>query len=101
MQYYYEIHITGKNGFSTSIITDTQMDDDDIILAAYEDDILHGDDCHYVDYVRELTYDEWNEMFNPNGEPNYMCGNCGGGFTRDEIISYDDDTDLCIGCSGA
>ena len=30
----------------------------------------------------------------------YMCNNCGGGFSSGEIISYDDDTDLCLGCSG-
>lgn len=66
MKYYYEIHVTGKNGFSTSIITDSEMDDDDIILKAYEDDILHGDDCHYVDYVQELTYEEWNVHFRDN-----------------------------------
>ncbi len=64
MKYYYEIHVTGKNGFSTSIITDMSMDEEDIILKAYEDDILHGDDCHHVDYVQELTYEEWNEWFN-------------------------------------
>ena len=60
---YYEIHVTGKNGFSTSLITDFPMDDDDIILKAYEDDILHGDDCHHVDYIQELTFEEWEMHF--------------------------------------
>ena len=66
MNYYYEIHVVGKNGFSTAIITDIPMDDDGVILAAYENDILHADDCHYVDYVNELSFKEWNENFNFN-----------------------------------
>jgi len=66
MKYYYEIHVTGKNGFSTSVITDFPMDDDDIILSAYENDILSGDDCHYIDYIQELSYEDWDEYFNFN-----------------------------------
>jgi hypothetical protein len=66
VKFYYEIHITGKNGFSTSIITDVEMDDDEIILKAYADDILSGNDCHYVDYINKLDYEEWNEHFNFN-----------------------------------
>jgi len=65
-KFYYEIHVTGKNGFSTSIITDCQMDDDDIILAAYENDILSGDDFHYIDYIEELSFEDWDEHFNFN-----------------------------------
>ena len=63
---YYEIHVTGKNGFSTSIITDMPMDDDDIILAAYENDVLHGDDHYFIDYIQELTFEEWDTHFNFN-----------------------------------
>lgn len=64
--YYYEIHVCGKNGFSTSIISETQLDDDDIIMRAYEEDKLEGDDCHYVDYIEELTFEEWDKWFNFN-----------------------------------
>jgi hypothetical protein len=35
-----------------------------------------------------------------NIDNRYMCCNCGGGFSVDEIVNYDDDTDLCIGCAG-
>jgi len=64
MNYYYEIHVTGKNGFSTAVIADMPMEDDDIILKAYEDDILHDDDCHYIDYIQELSFEDWNTHFN-------------------------------------
>ena len=64
--YYYEIHVTGKNGFSTSVQTKTELDDDDVVLLAYEQDKLHGDDCHHVDYVQELSFDDWNTHFNFN-----------------------------------
>lgn len=66
MNYYYEIHVTGKNGFSTTVMTEIQMDDDDVILAAYENDVLHGDDYFYIDYIQELSYEDWNEYFNFN-----------------------------------
>lgn len=41
-------------------------DDDDVIMLAYEQDKLEGDDCHYVDYVQKLTFEEWDEWFNFN-----------------------------------
>lgn len=62
--FFYEIHVVGKNGFSTSIITEFEMDDDDIIIACYENDVLSGDDHLYIDYIQELSYDEWNTHFN-------------------------------------
>lgn len=63
-KYYYEIHVTGKNSFSTSVVSGCELDDDDIIMLAYEQDKLEGDDCHYVDYIEPLTYNEWNTHFN-------------------------------------
>lgn len=66
MEKYYEIHVTGKNSFSTCVISDKELDDDEVIMLGYEQDKLEDDDCHYVDYVQELTYDEWNEWFNIN-----------------------------------
>lgn len=65
-KFYYEIHVIGKNGFSTSVVSDTELEEEAVILLAYEEDKLHGDDCHYVDYVQELDYDDWNENFNFN-----------------------------------
>jgi len=65
-KFYYEIHVTGKNSFSTAIISDTELDDDDVIMLAYEQDKLKGDDCHYIDYVNELSFTEWDEQFNFN-----------------------------------
>jgi len=66
MKKYYEIHVTGKDSFSTSVVSDKELDDDEIILLGYEQDKLEGDDCHYVDYIEELTFDEWNTHFNFN-----------------------------------
>jgi hypothetical protein len=62
--FYYEIHVTGKESFSTTIISDVELDDDDIIMKAYEEDKLEGDDCHYIDYINELSFDEWDKHFN-------------------------------------
>lgn len=64
--YYYEIHVCGKNGFSTTVSSRDELDDDEVVMLAYEEDKLHGDDCHHVDYVQELDYSEWNEQFNFN-----------------------------------
>lgn len=65
-KHYYEIHVTGRNGFSTSVVSDKELDDDDVVMLAYEQDKLEGDDCHYVDYVQKLTFEEWDEWFNFN-----------------------------------
>lgn len=65
-KFYYEIHVVGKNGFSTSIVVEEELDDDDVIMKAYQEGKLEGDDCHYVDYVNQLSYEEWNEQFNFN-----------------------------------
>ena len=94
MNYYYEIHVTGKNGFSTSVITDIEMDDDDIIQTAYENDILHGDDCHHVDYIQELTFEEWDEQFNFN---KFICGSCGEG-CKEYTYNESTDVDECNKC---
>jgi len=61
---FYEIHVCGKNAFSTSIVSVGELDDDDIIMLGYEQDKLEGDDCHHIDYINELTFDEWNTQFN-------------------------------------
>ena len=66
LKFYYEIHITGKNGFSTTVISTDELDDDEVILKAYADDILSGDDCHHVDYVQLLSYSDWDTHFNFN-----------------------------------
>lgn len=40
-----------------------------------------------------LPEEEWEEY-----ENDYCCGNCGGGFTRDEMV-FGDDVDLCVDCA--
>jgi len=62
--YYYEIHVCGKNGFSTTVSSNYELDDDDVVMLGYEQDKLHGDDCHFIDYVQELDYTEWDKHFN-------------------------------------
>lgn len=63
-KYYYEIHVTGKESFSTSVISNKKLDDDEIIMLGYEQNKLEGDDRYYVDYIEELTFKEWNTYFN-------------------------------------
>lgn len=65
-KYYYEIHVTGKESFSTSVISEIELDEEEVIMLGYEQDKLEGDDCHYVDYVQELTFEEWDTHFNFN-----------------------------------
>jgi hypothetical protein len=31
-------------------------------------------------------------------EPTFCCQNCGGGFTRDEMVFDDNGEDLCVDC---
>jgi hypothetical protein len=66
MKKYYEIRVNGKNSFSTSVVSDKELDDDEVILLGYEQDKLEGDDCYYIDYIKELTFEEWNNHFNFN-----------------------------------
>lgn len=67
-KFYYEIYVVGKNGFSTVIISDKELDDDDVIKVAYQEGKLEGDDYHYVGYVEEIDEDDYNERFNFNGK---------------------------------
>ena len=64
--YYYEIHVTGKGSFSTVVISNIELDDSDVILLGYEQDKLEDDDCHHIDYINELSFDEWDMHFNFN-----------------------------------
>lgn len=62
---YYEIHVCGDGSYSTSIKTKYPLfSTDDIINLAVEKGILDYIDAAYVDYVEELTFDEWNTHFN-------------------------------------
>jgi len=64
--YFYEIHISGKNEFSTTVISSIELEDDEVILLGYNQDKLVGDDCHFIDYIRQLDFDEWDTHFNFN-----------------------------------
>ena len=40
-----------------------------------------------------LPEEEWERF-----ENDYQCQNCGGGFTREEIVFDDNGEDLCVDC---
>lgn len=40
-----------------------------------------------------LPEEEWEQY-----ENDYQCQNCGGGFTREEIVFDDNGEDLCVDC---
>jgi len=40
-----------------------------------------------------LSEEEWDEY-----ENDYCCNNCGGGFTRNEMV-FGEDSDLCVDCA--
>ena len=59
------------------------------------------DNSVYEDIEQALLVDRCDLIEEcENLDNGHTCNNCGGGFSVDEIISYDDDTDLCIGCAG-
>lgn len=66
LKYYYEVHVCGKNGFSTVVISNNKLDDDEVVLLGYEQDKLEGEDCHHIDYIQELSFEEWDTHFNFN-----------------------------------
>jgi hypothetical protein len=41
-----------------------------------------------------LPEEEWDKY-----ENDYQCQNCGGGFTREEIVFDDNGEDLCVDCA--
>lgn len=97
---YYDVHINiPKHGYSIGVVCPYPMDDQRVIDFAFENDLFEeeGDEL-YVDTIEEIDFEVWDEHFNPD-RFRFMCNNCGGGFSREEIITYDDE-DLCIGCSG-
>lgn len=63
--HFYEIHVIGKNGFSTVVIT-TEETDDDLIMLAIEQDKIESADIHYIDYIQEIEFEEWDAHFNFN-----------------------------------
>ena len=64
MKYYYEFGVSGSCGFSACVVSDKPLDEDEVVLKAYADDLMHDDDCHYVSYVEEIEEFEYNERFN-------------------------------------
>ena len=62
--FYYQVGVTGKESFSCGVTSEVALDDDEVVLKAYEDDKMHGDDCHHVSYVEELTEEEYNDLYN-------------------------------------
>ncbi len=63
---YYDVHVNhGKHGYSIAVVCPYPMEDQRIIDKAIEEDLFEDkyDDLH-VDYINELTFDEWNTHFN-------------------------------------
>ena len=65
-KFYYELHVTGKNSFSTCVIADEELDESDVIMLAIDQDRIDSDDIHYIDYIKEISFDEWDINFNLN-----------------------------------
>ena len=49
MKKYYEVRV---KGVSITVVSDTELDDDDVIMLAYEEGKLEGDDCHHVEFIK-------------------------------------------------
>ena len=93
-KFYYEVHVYGRNGLSTSIVSDFELDEDERINLAVKQGRIDSEDVEYVDYTGELSFDEWDEHFNfdkdllkkqielqeemqSKGLNLVTCGNCG------------------------
>lgn len=63
---YYEVHVKhGKEGYSFAVIMPYETDEQPIIDMAIEQDLFNDEDDYlYIDYIDELTFDEWNTHFN-------------------------------------
>jgi len=65
-KYFYDVHvfISRKNGFSVPVTfeSETPLDDDEIIQETVNQGILDSDDAKMVDYVEEITEEEYNDM---------------------------------------
>jgi hypothetical protein len=58
---------------------------------------VNGLPGQYLDYaVIESKFNEWYDF---EDEPRYMCQNCGGGFLAEEMDFDVEDTDLCKNCN--
>ena len=50
-------------------------------------------ECGYFEDAIASHYEECSKL-----EGDFMCINCGGGFTRDEIVTDEDGDDFCNSC---
>lgn len=64
VKFYYEIHVCGKQGFSTAIVSDVELDHFERINKAFAMRKVNSDDLYYIDYTDELTFEEWDTHFN-------------------------------------
>lgn len=104
-KYYYEIHVCGKEGFSTAIVSDTPLDDRERITMAVKLGQIDSDDVDYVDYTDELSKEEYDESFadldlyedeDEDGVDEctpVFCNNCGFEGVEDELVTLTDLSD--------
>jgi hypothetical protein len=61
-------------------------------------DANEGDTTILYALLEQLDDNIIYESLLDDNQPRFMCNNCGGGFTRDEIKTDEDGDDYCIGC---
>lgn len=65
---YFDLHVIGKHGFSVPLeIPDEEVAEifnfeDDVINYALEHNRIDEEDVPYIDYVNEITSEEFEEM---------------------------------------
>lgn len=64
--YYYDVHVNiPKNGYSVAVKSEVELTDDEAIeLAKNQNKFEEVSDANYVDYVDELTEEEFETHFN-------------------------------------
>jgi hypothetical protein len=65
-KYYYDVHvfISRKNGYSVPVCIEskTPLNEDEVITKTIEQGKLDSDAAEMVDYIEEISKDEYNDM---------------------------------------
>lgn len=66
MKKYYEIHVNiPKNGYSVAIVSDKELEETEIINQAInENKFEECNDTDFIDYIGEISEEEYNTSFN-------------------------------------
>ena len=66
MKKYFDVHVfySRKDGFSVPVVIETEndLDDEEVIMFAVDNDLISDEDSGQVDYVIEIEEDDYNDI---------------------------------------